>query len=244
MIIYVLLLFLPILLFIGSSQQAQTVTAVSATKGVFLDASVGASIPLGAYAKSDPTSEQSGFSSTGTVVQLNCDWIGNKDFGLAVQYTFQLNPLKSNSKDVIISGMSVPLGSGDWTNHYLTGGPVFMKYFGKIFFEAKALIGVIISTSPFFKTEDPAFHNVDSNTGTGFAWSIGAGIGYRVSSSVALKVNAEYRMGTPKIDRQYGSQLIGYKDSAYVYSPPITFDTKKVVSAFNLGVSIIFKIPG
>lgn len=239
-----LLFSLMILPFITSAQPTQTVPASPSTRGIFLDASAGLSLPLGAYAMGDEGNSQSGFSRAGLLAQLTCDWMGKKDFGLALQYTFQLNPLKNTSKDSVLPGMSVPLGTGNWTNHYIMAGPVYMKYFKKILFEAKVLIGVIISTSPFFKTVDPAFNTVSSNTGTGLAFGIGADAGYQVSSKVALKLNAEYLMGTPKIDRQYGAQIIGYRDSAFVYSAPVNFDTKKIVSSFNLGISIIFKIPG
>ncbi len=239
-----ILFFLLIMPFIASTQQTQTVQTSSSTKGVFLDASAGLSLPMGAYASIDKDNDQSGFSSSGLLAQLTCDWMGKKDFGLAIQYTFQLNSLKNTSKDSVFPGMSVPLGSGNWSNHYIMVGPVYMKYFKKILIEAKALIGVIISTSPFFKTVDPAFNTVSSNTGTGLAFGIGAGAGYRVSSKVTLKINAEYLMGTPKINRQYGAQVVGDTNGAFVYSPPINFDTKKVVSSFNLGLSIIIKIPG
>ncbi len=237
-----LLFFLVILPFIASTQQTQTVPVSPSARMVILDASTGLSLPTGAYAVSDEANEQSGFSRRGLVVQLTCDWIGKKDFGLAIQYTFQLNPLKNNAKDLVLSGMSVPLGSGNWSNHYVMGGPVYMKYFGKILFEARALIGVIISTSPLFKTVDPAFKTVSNNTGTGLAFGISAGAGYTVSSIVALKLNAGYLIGTPKIDRQYGAQIIGIKDGVFVYSAPVNFDTKKTVSTFNLGISIIIKI--
>jgi hypothetical protein len=237
-----ILMILPIIAF---SRQTETVPVSPSTKGVFFDVSLGASVPVGDYAKSDITNEQAGFSRTGVAVQLNCDLMGKRDFGLALQYTFQLNPLAKDSKDLVVSGMSTPLGSGHWTNHYLMLGPEFMKYFGKFLLEAKAIVGVIIATSPLFKTEDPAFTSVSNNTGTGFAFGIGLGAGYLIAPNLALKVNAAYQMGTPKIDRQYGAQIIGYnnKDSVFVYSAPVTYDTKKVVSSFNLGISVIFKIP-
>ena len=240
-VILILLLTFP---FVASAQQTQTPKTSSSTKGVFLDISGGASLPLGAYTMSDATNEQSGFSNTGFTMQLGCDAMGKNNFGLGFQYTFQVNPLKNTSKDVIVTGMSVPLGSGDWTNHYIMAGPVFMKYFGKILFEAKTLIGIILATSPLFKTQDPAFNSVSSNTGTGIALGVGVGVGYPVSPTVALKLNAQYLFGNPKIDRQYGAQVIGHRDSAFVYSAPVTFDTKKVVSAFNLGLSIVIRIPG
>ena len=233
-----------ILPFLASTQQTQTVQTSFSTKGVFLDASAGLSLPVGAYAMSNEGNSQSGFSRNGLVVQLTCDWMGKKDFGLAFQYTFQLNPLKNAYKDSVLPGMSVPLGSGNWSNHYIMAGPVYLKYFKKFLFEAKVLVGVIISTSPLFKTVDPAYKTVSGNTGTGLAFGLGAGAGYKVSSNIALMINAEYLMGTPKIDRQYGAQIIGYRDSAFVYSAPVNFDTKKIVSSFNLGISIIFKIPG
>jgi opacity protein-like surface antigen len=238
----IILVSLVILPFVASPQNTETVRTSTSTKGIILDVSPGMSLPVGAYAMSDAANTQSGFSRTGLAVQLSCDWMGKKDFGVGLQYTFQLNPLKNNSNDLILSGMSVPLGSGDWTNHYIMGGPVFMKYIGRLLIEAKALIGVIISTSPLFKTQDPAFKTVSGNTGTGFAFNFSAGAGYRISPKVALKVNAGYLIGTPKIDRQYGAQIIGYRDSAFVYSPPVNFNTKKVVSAFNLGIGIIIKI--
>lgn len=237
-----ILFFLLLLTFIASAQQTETVQTSPSTKGVFLDISAGLSLPAGAYAKSDIANEQSGFSLIGPVAQLTCEWMGKKDFGMAIQYTFQLNPLNNNTKDLVLPGMSAPLGSGNWSNHYIMAGPAFMKYFGKILLEAKALIGVIISMSPLFETMDPAFKNVSNNTGTGLALGISAGAGYQVSSNVALKVNAGYLFGTPKIDKQYGVSVVGRKDSAFVFSAPVTYNTKKTVSAFNLGISIIFKI--
>jgi opacity protein-like surface antigen len=235
------LILLPVLI---SAQQTQVVPASHPVNGIFLDASLGASLPAGAYAGSDPGNTLSGFSKSGVVVQLSCDWMGKKDFGLALQYTFQQNPFKNNSNDSILAGMSVPAKSGNWTNHYLMAGPVFMKYFGKVLIEAKALAGVIIATSPLFRTEDPAFKSVSNNTGTGLAFGLGAGAGYEVSPNVAVKINVAYQIGTPKINRQYGGQIIGYnsKDSVWVYSAPVKFETKKIVSSFNLELSIIFKI--
>ena len=237
-----LLFFLVILPFIASTQQTQTVPVFPSTRGVILDASAGLSLPTGAYAMSDEANEQSGFSRSGLFVQLTCDWMGKKDFGLAFQYTFQLNPLKNNAKDLVLSGMTDSLGTGNWTNHYIMGGPVYMKHFGKILFEAKALIGIIISTSPLFKTVDPVYKNVSNNTGTGLAFGIGAGAGYKVSSFVDLKLNAGFQFGSPKIHKQYGAQIIGIKDGVFVYSAPVNFDTKKTISTFNLGISIIIKI--
>lgn len=239
-----LLFFLVILPFIAFTQPTQTVPASSSTRGIFLDASAEWSLPIGAYASNDKGNDQSGFSRSGFLAQLTFEWIGKRNFGLAFQYTIQLNPLKNTAKDSVLSGMSVPLGSGNWSNHYIMVGPVYMKYFGKILFEARALFGVIISTSPLFKTVNPIYKNVSNNTGTGLAFGLGAGAGYRVSSKVALKLNAEYLMGTPKIDRQYGAQIIESRNGFWVYSPPVNFDTKKNVSSFNLGISIIFKIPG
>jgi hypothetical protein len=242
-LLFLFIVFLPV---IALSQQSKTGPAVSPTKGVFIDVALGPSFPLGAYAKSDPDNDESGYSMTGGILQLTCDWIGKKDFGLAFQYTLQYNPIKSSAQNLPIPGSSVPMGTGDWTNHYVLAGPVFMKYFNKVFFEAKLLGGVIISASPFFKTQDPKYASVSNNTGAGLAFSIGAGAGYRVSPNVALKINATYQMGTPKIHHQYGAEIIGYnyQDSVFIYSAPVTYDTKKVVSAFNLGVSVIFKIPG
>jgi hypothetical protein len=237
-----ILFFLLILPFIALSQQSQTVPLSSSTKGVYLDISAGLSQPLGDYAGSDAGSDRSGFSRSGLLAQVACEWMGKKDFGVAVQYAFQLNPMKKTARDLVLPTMTDSLGSGDWANHYLMVGPVYVKYFKKILFEAKILIGVIISSSPLFKTEDQELKAVSNNTGTGLAGGVGAGAGYRVSSTVTLKLNAEYLFGTPKIHRQYGGQVVGDTLGALVYSPTNNFDTKKVVSSFNLGLSVIIKI--
>jgi hypothetical protein len=240
----ILLFSLLLIPFLSFAQQSENAVADFSTKGVSIDISGAWSLPLGSYASQDPENKQAGFSKSGFIGGITCDWIGKHDFGIAFQYALQVNPLKNNSGDSILPGMTVPVSSGTWTNHYLMVGPVYMNYFKKILFEARVLVGVILSGSPLFKTQDPAFQTVSNNTGTGFAFGIGAAAGYRLSPAVSLKLNAEFRTGTPKINRQYGAQIIGHHDSAFVYSPPINFDTKKVVSSFNLGLSIIFKIPG
>jgi hypothetical protein len=240
----ILLFSLLILPFIASAQEKSSNMAYNSTKGVFLDISGDLSIPLGAYKSSDKDNTNAGFSRNGFIGGITCDWMGKKDFGMAFQYALQVNPFKNTSGDSILPGMSTPAINGSWTNHYLMVGPVYMKFVRNFLFEARVLVGAIFSSSPLFKTEDPAFQTVSNNTGTGFAFGIGAGAGYRLSSVVSLKINAEYRMGTPKISRQYNAQVIGHHDSAFVYSAPVNFDTKKVVSSFNVGLSIVFKIPG
>jgi len=182
-------LFLPFLLF---SQQSVKKQDSIKKRGLYLDASCGLSLPMGAYSSADLKSSGSGFATPGFLAQLNLDWIDKNDFGLALQYTLQSNPLKSAVKNDTLTGMSQALGTNSWTNHYLMAGLVFLKFFNKVYFEGRALAGFIISSSPLFKTIDPVTHTTSTNAGIGPAYSAQVGIGYKVSPRLTIKTSIEY----------------------------------------------------
>jgi opacity protein-like surface antigen len=232
--------FLPFLIF---SQETKKKSDTASTSRIYLDVSGGLSFPTGAFAQSDLNNTEAGFATQGFGAQVNLDWIGKSDFGLAVQYTFQNNPLKSSVKNDTLSGMGSPLGTGSWNNHYLLAGLVFMKFIHKVYIEGRSLIGVVLSSSPVFNTIDPVYKTQNSNTGTGFAYSLQVGAGYAVSQRLSVKVNIEYLAGAPAIHRQYGAQYT-YDTirQTLIYSPPITFDTKKTISTLYIKAGLVIKL--
>ena len=221
-----------------------------------LEVAAGYSMALGTYASSDRQNKKSGYATGGWHLQLTFDWMGKKDFGLALSYAYQYNPF-GNASNVVypFSGQSTDsLVSGSWSNHYLLIGPVFMKTIGKLHLDARILGGVVVSSSANFDTPDPTDttgSKSNKNIATGFAYQVSAGVGYAVSKHLVFKVNLGLLGGWPAVDRKYGSQFIGYvtyKDpitgisyTKSVYSAPVEYDIKKVLVTFNPSVGLIYK---
>lgn len=234
------LLFLPFLIF--SQEKVKKTNADSAGR-VYLDACGGLSIPLGSYSKTDVKNSGSGFATLGFLGQVNLDWIGKGNYGIGLQYTFQNNTLKSVVKNDTLPGMSQALGTGSWSNHYLMTGLVVLKFIHKIYIEGKALIGVVISSSPVFKTVDPIYKTPSTNRGIGLAYGIQAGVGYTVSPRVTVKASLEYLLGNPKIHHQYGAQqTLDTITGTLIYSAPVTLETKRTVSALLIKAGIVVKL--
>jgi opacity protein-like surface antigen len=235
-----LLIFLPFLTF----PQEEIKKADSAKAGrLYLDAAGGFSFPVGDFASPDVKNTNAGFANSGFLVQVNLDWIGKNNFGVGLQYTFQHNPLKSSVENDTLTGMGQAVGTGAWTNHYLMPGVVFLKFFHKIYVEGKVLIGIVLSSSPVFKTVDPVYHTSSTNTGIGLSYGIQFGAGYAVSSRVTVKASLEYLIGNPKIHHQYGAQqTLDTLTGTLIYSAPITAETKRQVSALLVKAGIVVKL--
>jgi hypothetical protein len=90
---------------------------------------------------------------------------------------------------------------------------------------------------------DPVYRTPSSNTGAGLGIGIQLNAAYTISRRVSLQLNVEYLQGYPKIHRQYGAQIVGI-DTGYhiIYSPPVTIETKRVLSSFNIGAGVIVKL--
>jgi hypothetical protein len=224
------------------------------TRKMMLEASAGYSVPYGTYAASDTKSEKSGCAAPGWMAQLALSWLGSSHIGLTVQYTYQRNPVENGFSKAFSDGMPVDVSQGSWSNHYLLAGPVFMKTFGKIHVDAKLLGGFVVSASPVFDTPDPTDttkYEYDSNIAAGFGYQVSAGVGYQFSGNFAVKFNLSLQGGWPAKEREYGSEFLGYQvfynpstGLPYydkVYSAPITYDMKKVVSTVNPSFGLVYK---
>jgi hypothetical protein len=220
-----------------------------------LEVSGGYSIVMGNYGVFGKENKKAGNATSGWLVQLTFDWMGRKDFGMAIQYTFQRNPLNDSTEFLVPDGWSTgTLGPGSWSNHYLMIGPVFMKILGKLHLDAKILGGIIVSSSSNFSTQNPydtTGVKKDVNLGTGFGYGISAGVGYAFSSHVAIKFNLSLMGGWPGKNRQYPSQYIRserYYDPVSglfyykpVYSAPVEYEIKKVVFTLNPSLGLVYR---
>lgn len=228
---------------------------VSKDKNLGLEIYGGYSVVMGNYGAMDKANKKAGYATNGWLVQLTFDWMGKKEFGIAIQYTFQKNPLSPATDSLVPDGWPRgTLGPGSWTNHYLMLGPVFMKKFGKIQVNAKILGGFIVSSSANFNTQNPTDSTgmkKDVNLGTGFGYGISAGIGYAVSPHVALQFNVSLMGGWPGKNKQYGSQYVGtekiYDPSTGtyyykpIYSAPVEYEIKKVVFTLNPSLGLVYR---
>ncbi len=218
-----------------------------------LEATGGYSMVLGTYGSIDKSNKKSGYATAGWQVQLTFDWMGKKDFGLSLQYTFQKNPLNDTTRNIVPYGWyNGTLGPGAWTNHYLMLGPVFMKQFGKLHVDARIMGGVIVSASDNFKTQN-AYDSLkkDVNLGTGFAYEFSAGVGYSVSDHLTFKFNLSLMGGWPTKSKKYGSQYLGTSKEVDpitgivyyepIYSAPVEYEIKKVVTTLNPTIGLVYR---
>lgn len=240
---------------VSMAQQEMTSVQTSPSKkrNLGLEFNAGYSMALGDYGKSDSNYIKSGYAKGGWFMQFTLDWMGKNSIGLAVQYTFQHNALQNVAATVIPDGpFKYPLGTGSWSNHFLMAGPVFMKIFNKVHVDAKLMIGGVVSSSPVFNMTDPVTKENIKGIGMGLAFQASAGVGYTFSPLLTLKVNIGYLAGWPSKTKTYPQQLLGYNeikdpitgeviDYQPVYSAPAEYEIKKVISAFNPSVGIVFR---
>jgi hypothetical protein len=227
---------------IGFTQTDNQEKNANEKQKIYLDASVGASFPLGPYAKNDPDPDATGgYAVPGFFIQANADWMGKNNFGLAFQLTYQNNSLSDEAKTAYTYDTTTPLGPGNWSNIYVMAGPVFLQQFKKLALDVKLVGGFLISTSPVFKTIDPETKQYVGGTATGFALGVNIGLGYALSKNVALKLTLGYMAGFPKKESQTATVIGMDTTGHFIYSVPVDITIKKTVSTFNTGLGIIYK---
>lgn len=232
-----------ILPFLAFAQKMPVKKSDTASSGrIFLDVTAGLSLPLGSYASSDLAKEGSGFATPGFLGQVNLDWMGKDNFGLAIQYTFQHNSLKKSVIGERQKNLDYPIESGSWTNNYLLAGPVFLKFMQKLYIDVEALFGVLLSSSPIFNTTDPLYKTHSTNLGTSFAYGVQVGAGYAISRNVTVKADIEYIAGNPKIHRNYGAQWYVNDTGAIIYLPPLNVETKRNISTLMVKAGVVIKL--
>ena len=224
---------------------------------IYLDLAGGLSWTSGKnYADLDRNNPKAGYADKGYFFHAEVDFMGKQDFGLAVHYNFQHNPIQVSARNTIPLNGPDSLGIGSWNNHYLLIGPVYMKSISKFVIEAKLLGGIILSFSPVYNTRNLASNTIDANHAFGFGGGIGIGVGYNISPRIALNLSVSYLCGFPQLNKSYKTELISHdttitynwvthENDTTVDSHPYTAVSentfKKTVSAIYAGIGLIIK---
>ncbi len=237
---YTILFILLLIIHLAFGQESQPAKETVANSGIWVEAGGAWSMPIGSYSGTDIESDKSGFAEPGYAILVSGSWIGAKSFGIFGRYMFQRNTMNSASEKKYMSGDIGPLGPGNWTNHYLMVGPEFLHHFGRfVFIDVKAAIGLILSSNPVYRTEDPVTLFVSNNTATGFAFGINAGVGYTFAGRFSVKLDVGYLTAAPGISKQYLETLTD--SNGYQHITPNEIDTKRTVSSFNLGAGVSYR---
>jgi hypothetical protein len=214
------------------------------SKKMYIDLMIGAAVPVGsAYPSTDLNNKKAGYATTGFLVQGSFDWIGNRNFGIALQLAYQSNPINETVKEDTLDGTLYPIGTGNFQNIYLMAGPVYLQKINKLIIDVKVTGGFIISSGPPFSMTNPDTRQKDSKTATGFGLGINAGAAYEISPHVALRLGLGYMAGFPSVSEQYNATQ--YYDPVLqqiVYTAPAEIKISKTVSTFNAGLGIVIII--
>lgn len=236
--------FILILALLTSALNAQTESMDTVSKAksrVVIDVSGAWSLAMGKYRETNIAGEYAGFASGGFIGQVGINWIGKHDLGLGVSYVFQHNGFQEKAKNICPPGQDC-LGSGGWNTHYLLGGPVYIKEFGRIIMDISVLGGFVISTGKIFSIEIPdTLHPYySSGTGFGFGFQAKASAGYRVSKKIFITAGISYLGGSPSRSKSFYTlvhiPIIGW---TYIGSETVI---KKKISTINPGVGIMIKL--
>lgn len=238
---------------IGQEPAPSIAAPVVKNRNMAIGFNAGYAMVLGSYGKFDREYSKSGYASGGWLMQFSFDWMGQRNFGLVVQYTFMHNPLLDTAAQVIPPGpYKYPIGEGSWNNHFLMAGPGFMKAFGRLHLDVKFLFGGVVSASPVFNMTDPTSGENVKDVGMGIAIQASGGVGYLLTPRIVLKGNIGYLAGWPSKSKSYGAQLLGYQEIVDpitgnvigyepVYSAPAEYEIKKVISVLSPSAGIVFK---
>jgi hypothetical protein len=210
------------------------------------------SMATGKYKATDLEQDDAGYAGGGFMAQIKLNWIGKRDLGLGVSYVFQQNSIRKESQhDTLPGGNPTGLGDKPWNNHYLLAGPVMFKEFSnRVVIDAAILVGIVVASSNVFDmsvpTDSLGNYMISSGAGTGFAWQIRAGVGYRVSKRIVLTAGVNLLGGSPKRTKtNYAYTLVEEPPGSGILVPVYQGyeeTIKKKISTFNPGISMIIKL--
>jgi len=213
-----------------------------------LDAHAGYSIGFGKYTSTEKDDKQSGYAANGFFVQVEGSWLGKSGLGLGAGYCYQNSWIQESATNDTLVGQYTELGSKHWSNHYLLGGPVFIRNFGKLLLTIKLQAGAVLAFSPVFRLWMPSTDTLNPNTmtlsdgpGAGVAMQAMAGIGYRVTDNLTINLAFSYLGGNPNRTKSY-SQLFKDGDTGLYYYTHGELERKKKISTLNIGLGLVFKL--
>ncbi len=175
----------------------------------FLAISLGPSIPTGQFASKDfNSSTYSGFAKTGAIFDISFGYTFTNGWGLTALARGQANTVDAQAyasglmTQFAIDGYTVT--SESWmTSGYLIGGYRSSPISERLFFDFRAMLGVMLSRLPATTIEGrdgfEAFEVSRQETNaSGFATLLGVGLKYNVGRRSSLLFNVDYWGG--KVD--------------------------------------------
>ncbi len=206
----------------------------------FSELVIGMAIPMGDFAGTDTQNSRSGFARTGGFLFAGYGKLYNDRIGFEVAVSVNVYPLKEEIDQLkkMENADYYEHGFGWWTISGLIG-PYFSLPVKNFSFNFRALAGVMDVIRPYFRNlDDTGAAKLEESTGNGYAftWQIGAGIKYRLSDKVGLKLSMDYLGATPNIN--YQETFSAYQ--VYYHKEEINY--KQPVSSFNSGLGLIFHL--
>ena len=198
-----------------------------------LSLSIGASIPVGDFSKTDANNTSSGYAKTGETVKLSFGYKLTKIIGLEAMAYGQRNTLNTGAFQKELDKTYFFQDARNYPNwevekkNWMTGsvlagvtGEYAIDPKNKISIKAKALAGLALVKSPDLKAEsrsDNAYATFTGNYGSdkGISFLLGAGLNYKLSNHFGLFLNSEY-FKTRKISFKEATEIIMATDGGLI----------------------------
>lgn len=191
---------------------ALSVSAYSQSDNWYFSFSMGASLPLGTFAKTDLSNSESGYAKNGFTLVLDATYPLNGHWGLKGMTLMSTNPPDRNwlgtklekrmEPFVTVDDVDRPylsLRSNSWMWNSVLAGPVYTINFDRVYWDIQLLGGMNVTYLPQQKLiyEKPAnnWYYLDKNTSTtsvSYGLLAGTALRFPISDHVNLKVGFDY----------------------------------------------------
>jgi len=214
----------------------------SQDKGYFAVA-MGAGIPTGDFASTDPDNSSAGLAKTGFLFDLSFAYKFGDTYGIAGLIRGQA---LITDAQAIADQLSVmfPFGtngrveSGAWSaGSYLAGGYASWPLSSKTSADARLMVGLMSATSPEFNIDilsdgEMFWIKEQSATGSSVAFLAGAGLKYDAGEKLCILLNLDYLYAKPKFKDVETTSSLGMRNYA-TFSQPM--------GTINMGLGIGYR---
>ena len=215
-----------------------------------LSLSIGTSIPIGDFSKTDGKNMFSGYAKTGETAKLSFSYKLTEIIGLEAMAYGQRNALNTGEFETQLGETYFFQDGRNYSNwevekkRWMTGsflagvtGEYAIDHANKISIKAKALSGLALVKSPDLKTESKsadafAAFRGEYGSAKGIAVLFGAGLQYKLNNRLSLLINSDY-FTTKKLSFRESTETIIATDGGLVVpglyniensqNPPISF---------------------
>jgi hypothetical protein len=199
---------------------ALSVSAYSQSDNWFFSFSMGGSLPLGTFVKTDIDNKESGYAKNGFTLLLDATYPVSNHWGLKGMALVNTNPVDRNwlgtKLETRMNAVPISVADADreflslkvnsWMWNALLAGPVFTLNFDRVFWDLQVLGGMNVAYLPQQKLqyEKPSnnWYYLDRNTSTtNVSYGLSAGTAFRfpVTDRINLRVGVDYYRSNAKV---------------------------------------------